>query len=242
MASDVVEAMGMSGDLRERCSHRQTDSPERCQLDELSSVWDVLSSKIVAGDESAYSEFRILFLPTVRRAVRRMMGARGCEKKVSDCIEDAVTEAYLAIRDGRLRDRQRLPGFVAAVAKSVAYHTSRKYASSRFVQIKPEDERLAADIPGGDEMLWRADQRKLVLDALESLSSAQREIVERFYILGQHPDTIKADLGLSERQFQVEKSRGKQRLIAKCRKYLLHQELVRATGGQALAAAAGRPR
>ena len=242
MAIDVHFAMGMSTELPERCSPGRTELVDRCPAVHSGTTcpWSHLVTRIKADDPSAFRDFRSQVLALIRKSVHRMLSARDSDNILSECVEDSVAEAYMAIRGGNLRDPERLPGFVAAVARSVSYHSSRKFPSWRFVQIKPEDPTLAVNVPGGEDLLVQEEQRKLINDALATLTHVQREIVERFYVCGESPQTIQSALGISDRQFQVEKSRGKRRLVEKCQKALTHKELLVASGVRALAAAVGR--
>ena len=234
--------MGMVPSLRECYPPRDTVEGNRCPKNgELNWIWEDLVDRIRTRDgDAAYVEFRDRFFPAIRLIVRRMFGAECCSKRILDCAEDALSEAYIAVLDGVLKDSRRLPGFVSSIARSVGYHNARKSCTWRFVPLDSEDSSLAVETEGGDDWLDREMEQKLIVAALESLTPLQRNIVERFYVLGQSPDSIQLALGITKKQFQTNKSRGKSRLVEKCRKLLIRRELRVISGAPSRAAMSAR--
>jgi RNA polymerase sigma-70 factor, ECF subfamily len=131
-----------------------------------------------------------------------------------------------AIRQGEIREPERLMGFVRTVARrQVTAHIDRA-VHARKEEMDIESERGIIDSEGGPEQaamfLQRDDLIKMVLS---ELSSRDREILIRFYLKEDTQAKICSEMSLSETQFRLLKSRAKARFGELGKKKLAGRDL-----------------
>jgi RNA polymerase sigma-70 factor, ECF subfamily len=118
-----------------------------------------------------------------------------------------------AIRNGDLREPDRLMGYVRTVVK-------RQIAAS--IDVAVQQRRTRADFE--DTLFsvsdWRENPENSIMarqrteiarKVLQGISRRDRDILHRFYVLEQSQDQICADMGLTYNQFRLLKSRAKAR-------------------------------
>ncbi len=170
--------------------------------------WADLVARIQAEDPRGMEELYGLFSRGVRFYLYRQLGLQELEDKVHDTFLIVVQ----AIRRGELRDPARLMGFVRTVVRRqvVAYIDS-------VVQDRREQAALHCGLAVSD---GRSDperdaiarqQTEIMETILRSISRRDREILTRFYIWGQSQEQICAEMGLTDTQFRLLKSRAKSR-------------------------------
>ena len=149
-----------------------------------------------------------IFSRGVRFHICRTLGAQEIEDKVHDTFVIVVE----AIVSGELREPERLPGFIRTVVR-------RQVAAfiDRAVQARKEN----VDLDNGmkildgrqnpEECAIFDEQVEIMMDVLGGINRRDREILLRYYVLEHPPAEICADLGLSETQFRLLKSRAKAR-------------------------------
>jgi RNA polymerase sigma factor (sigma-70 family) len=168
-----------------------------------------LVNGIRSGNQAAMESLYGIFARGVRFFLLRNLGPDELDDKVHDCF---VIVAQ-AIRNGELREPERLMGYVRTVVK-------RQIAAS--IDIAVQQRRNRADFE--DTMFsvsdWRENPERSVIarqrteiarKVLEGISERDRDILHRFYVLEQSQDQICADMGLSYNQFRLLKSRAKAR-------------------------------
>jgi RNA polymerase sigma-70 factor (ECF subfamily) len=168
--------------------------------------WTALCGHIQAGHPEALGEFYRRFQH------RRYMFFRHLD--VADA-EDTFHQCYLEVLDqikrGKVREPERMDGFIAVIARRLICHQIRARIQSRYCAEETEYLNQPCHAPGAEETLWAAQRRKIVRQALNSLPARHKEVLVRFYIQEQPSEQIMAEMDLNETQFRLLKSRAKAR-------------------------------
>lgn len=132
--------------------------------------------------------------------------------EAEDLFQDTFRVALEKLRRGELREPEKLPGFLAGIARSLAIEHYRK-ATRR--KTDPDSEALLAVPASGAGQLGQLLNREnagLVRQVIRELGTARdREILLRFYIAEEDKERIKEDLGLSSLQFNRVLHRARER-------------------------------
>lgn len=166
----------------------------------------LLVEAIRRGDPSAEERLIVAF----QRPVLCMLTARTRDPEASrDLAQEALMAALKAIREGRLRQADRLAGFVAGTARNLAL----KYHRSRRVDPLPLED---APEPPADPP-WKqyeaAERVALVEQALDRLEDAERQVMELTWLEGLEPREIAERLGLSGDVVRARKSRALKKIV-----------------------------
>jgi RNA polymerase sigma-70 factor (ECF subfamily) len=168
-----------------------------------------LVRRIRDGEAAAVEELYGHFARGVRYFLLRHLGPEEIDDKVHDCFVIVLQ----AIHDGELREPERLMGYVRTVVR-------RKISSSIDFTVQQRrtrvdfDETLTVLSDGRDDPehgLLSRQQIEIARKGLEGVSGRDREILQRFYVLGQSQEQIRAVMELSGNQFRLLKSRAKAR-------------------------------
>lgn len=177
--------------------------------------WDRIVAQIQAGDtagqQALYDEFasglRLFLLNHLQR------------EDVEDTLHDTLVATISAIRDGQLREPERLAGFVHTIAR-------RQLAGyiEDAVQRRETSGELLPDLvvrsrsPDPEQRAIQRQRMEMAAKVLRALPEVDQEILTRFYWEGQEPELICRDLEISHNQFRVRKSRAKGRFAALARR------------------------
>lgn len=162
---------------------------------------------VAKGDDHATSELVTRF----QRGLVWFLSSQ-VAPDAEDLAQDVLLEAIAAIRAGRLDDPDRLAGYIRAIAhhkvcaKIGEYRTQRE----RFVDVLRFP--LPANQVGPEEQVIINQRSELALKMLNELRPRDREVLRRFYLDGQSPEQICREMGLSDTQFRLLKSRAKERV------------------------------
>ncbi|MGA2434815.1 MAG: sigma-70 family RNA polymerase sigma factor [Bryobacteraceae bacterium] len=170
--------------------------------------WVALVRRIHAGEAGGMEQLYSIFSRGIRYYLCRQLGPQDLDDKVHDTFLIVVQ----AIRRGELRSPERLMGFVRTVVRrQVAAHIDH------CVQIRREQTDLETGFAVWDrhnnpeEDAIARQRREIMTNVLRSVSRRDRDILTRFYLLGESQEQICAEMGLSETQFRLLKSRAKAR-------------------------------
>ncbi len=190
--------------------HRFAAQPARKQRQESETgpQWASLVSRILSGDPGGVEDLYRVFSRGVRFYLCRQLGP----EELDDRVHDTFLIVLQAIRAGDLRQPERLIGFVRTVVR-------RQVASyiDRTVQLRREHLDLeygarVADLRSDPERsVVEREQADLMVRILGGVGRRDREILTRFYLLGETVEQICADMNLSQTQFRLLKSRAKTR-------------------------------
>jgi RNA polymerase sigma factor (sigma-70 family) len=170
--------------------------------------WRRLVSRIYAGDPVGMEELYGVFSRGVRFYLCRQLGPQELEDKVHDTFLIVVQ----AIRRGELREPERLMGFVRTIVRRQVAAYIDNAVQTRKEQAGLECGLTISDGRSNPEQDAISSQRtEIMLRILKSISRRDREILTRFYLLGQPQEQICQEMGLSDTQFRLLKSRAKAR-------------------------------
>ena len=171
--------------------------------------WTALVGGIRDGDAAAMEELYGIFAKGIRYFLLRNLGPDDLDDKVHDCFV-IVTQA---IRNGDLREPERLMGYVRTVVKRQIAASIDIAVQARRTRANFEDSMFSvSDWRDNPERRVIARQRaEIARKVLDGVSRRDREILNRFYVLEQSQARICADMGLTYNQFRLLKSRAKAR-------------------------------
>ena len=170
--------------------------------------WGTLVDRIREGDPCGMEELYNLFAQGVRFYLCRQLGPQDLDDKVHDTFVIVVQ----AIQNGELREAERLLGFVRTVVRrQVAAHIDQAI-SARKERNATEPGTALTDQRMNPEATAIAQQNERIVERImRSISRRDREILTRFYLLEETQEQICRQMGLSENQFRLLKSRAKAR-------------------------------
>ena len=174
-------------------------------------AWGPLVARVRDGDPRAMTQLYQAFLRGIRYYLCRHLGVQDLDDKVHDSYLIVVQ----AIQKGELRDPEKLMGFVRTVARrQVAAHIDEAVHNRREVT----DVEVGTKIPDSrttpEQRVLMDERTELMIRVLRGISQRDREILTRFYLYEQTQEQICEEMGLSETQFRLLKSRAKARFGA----------------------------
>lgn len=170
--------------------------------------WADVVARIQRGDPGGEEILYRSLSTGARYFLQRRLGMQDVEDRVHDLFLAIVS----AIRRGEIRQPERLMGFVRTLL-----HRQLASEIGRSIKRRATDANLdtAAEAPSTastPEERAIADQKsELMKKVLRELTDRDFEVLTRFYIREQTPSTICAEMGLTQVQFQLLKSRAKAR-------------------------------
>lgn len=174
------------------------------------------------GDAQALGEMYRLTLP----GLKAFLAMRVPRDLVEDYAHDIFMALVKFVEAGSVRDHRCLPGILRTMA--LRYISEHR----RNVELTPFDsdtlERYVPDRRVDLETGYhRRQQMEFAMATLKLLTDRQREILKRFYLDEQSQDQICKEMGLTETQFRLLKSRAKAR-FGELGRRRLHRLLSRA--------------
>lgn len=119
-----------------------------------------------------------------------------------DLRQDTLLKALEKIRNGDLREPERLSGYVCSIAKFIALEHVRKLRSAVKVEDVDAAGRLLDSAPDPYAQVLQKEQAERVRRIISELKvERDRDILFRYYILEEDRDTICAALHISREQF-----------------------------------------
>lgn len=185
-------------------------------------------ARIAAGERRAEEELVARYGRGVALVLDRQTQGR---PEAEDLYQEAFRLALGKLRRGELRRADKLPAYLAQIARNLAIEHYRK---ARRRGTEPDSEKVGlAAVPSSQlQRLVAGEQALLVRRILGELNTERdREVLFRFYIGDEEKETICADLGLTGGQFNRVLHRARQRYRA-----LYVQRTVGAAAGTALGA------
>jgi RNA polymerase sigma factor (sigma-70 family) len=149
-----------------------------------------------------------VFSKGVRFFLYRQLGPHDLDDKVHDVFL-IVTQS---IRNGDLREPDRLMGYVRTVVRrQVAAHIEGAVQARRNQTDIEGGVVLSARGPDPERRAIEHQNEQLAMRVLNSIAKRDREVLIRFYLQEQTPDEICQAMELTETQFRLIKSRAKAR-------------------------------
>ncbi|HEY0513034.1 MAG TPA: RNA polymerase sigma factor [Thermoanaerobaculia bacterium] len=177
---------------------------------DVSEAMAELVRRILAGDPAAEAELVQRFSRAVSFLLRRL--ARD-EAMAEDLYQETFRLVIEKVRAGELREAERLPGFVSAMARNLFFSAARRGGRRQKWHGDAEAAETAPDpAPGQLSRLLAQERAAIVRRVLAELKNDRdREILSRYYIADQDKEEICRDLDLSDLHFNRVLFRARQR-------------------------------
>lgn len=168
-----------------------------------------LVARIRAGDREAEHRLVEIFARPVAVLLDRHTNGR---PEAEDLFQETFRLTLEKLRRGELRDPEKLPGFLSAIARSLAIEHYRKAARRKTEPDSEGLEAFAAPVPGPMGALLATENAALVRRVIGEMNNDRdRQILFRFYIAEEAKERISADFGLSSVQFNRVLHRARER-------------------------------
>lgn len=168
-----------------------------------------LVGQIAAGDTAAEARLVELHQRGLRYMLLRLTGD---PSTTDDLFQETFRIVLEKLRSGKLREPEKLAGFVRGIARNLWLAANRKQRRRGEGEGLDEAGPLPDPTPSSEQRIQLREDRQRVHDLLAELKSARdREVLFRFYIAEEPRNTICAELGLEEKQLAVVLFRARQR-------------------------------
>jgi RNA polymerase sigma-70 factor (ECF subfamily) len=179
----------------------------------VKSAWPDLVQRLRDGEQSAMEDLYRVFSGGIRFYLWRQLGAQDLTDRVHDLFL-VVTES---IRNGDLREPERLMGYVRTVVRrQVAGQIHRRNVQRRSWFQLDFGTALHDGRPSAEYRVIRREYSELALRILSTMRQRERDVLVRFYLKEQPAADICREMELTETQFRLLKSRAKARLGKLC--------------------------
>ncbi len=171
-----------------------------------------IAERIANGDADAEAELVRRFRPGLLAVLR--FRTRDPEL-AQDLTQEVLISAIRSLRDGRLRQGERLAGYLHAIARNhLASHGRREARRPRALPLEH-----AGDLAGPDEARAR-ENRQLAAQALAGVEPLDRQILELALVECLKPAEIAARLGLTPEAVGMRRLRALRRAASRMRESL----------------------
>ena len=159
-----------------------------------------LAEALRKGDPAAEAQLVQLFSPRIYLLALARTRDREAAR---DLVQEVLMAVLHALRNGHLREAEKLPAFIQGTARNLVNNYLRtRCHQPEFVPL-PSDSALTAT-PGAAH---DSDRIRLVLRALERLEAIDRKIMLMILVDGLKPGEIAFQLGLTSEVVRQRKSR-----------------------------------
>ena len=168
-----------------------------------------LVHRIVAGDRGAEAELVELYSRGITFMLRHLTGDRQLSE---DLHQETFRIVLQKVRDGQLRDAEKLSGFIRGIARNLALAERRKPHRRPSTDAGDVPEESVDPAPTPLAEVLRFEERRHVRQVLRELRSERdRQILYRYHIAEENKEEICRALGLTSRQFNLVLFRAHQR-------------------------------
>ena len=182
-------------------SFPQSDAPSG-----TAQPWASMVERIQAGDPSGMEELYGVFTTGIRFYLCRQLGPQDLDDRVHDVFL-TITQS---IRRGDLREPERLMGYVRTIIRRQVAGYIGCAVDARRNWVDPEHGAVLRDRqPDPEREAIERQNVDLAMRVLNTLPRRDREVLVRFYLQEQSPRQICRDMGLTQTQFRLTKSRAK---------------------------------
>ena len=174
-------------------------------------LWGRLVTQIVAGDPAGQAGLYEAFGPGLRLFLAHHLQRA---EDVEDRLHDVFVKVVVAIREGHLREPQRLAGFIRTIAwRQIAAFIDQAVERRSLVEDVSGALRVASRAPNPEQLAIDKQWMQRAIEILQSFPRVDREILSRFYWQDQDAAHICRELGLTATQFRLRKTRAKSRFV-----------------------------
>ena len=170
--------------------------------------WAGLVDRIKRNDLDGMEELYRVFSQGVRFYLCRHLGPQDLD----DRVHDTFLIVSQAIQRGELRDPDRLMGYVRTIVRRQVAAQIENNVLNRRHHIGLDWGLAVRDVESNPEQTaMRSENQQIAMKVLQSIAPRDREILIRFYLHDQPAGQICAEMGLTDTQFRLLKSRAKAR-------------------------------
>jgi RNA polymerase sigma-70 factor (ECF subfamily) len=174
---------------------------------EVSQAAGMLAARILAGDRAAEVELVSVY----RRGVFVIAVARTRDREAAlDLTQEILIAILKALREGRLRDSEKLAAFIQGTARNLINNYLR--TKVRHAEVELNDDACG---PDPVEELEFLERRRLVQRELESFSAIDRKILLLSLVDGHSLADVALKLNLSHDAVRARKSRAVRKITSK---------------------------
>jgi RNA polymerase sigma factor (sigma-70 family) len=171
--------------------------------------WKIVVEQIRSGDPAGDEALYRNLASGARLFLQRRLSTQDVEDRVHDLFVIVVE----TIRRGELREPERLMGFVRTVLNRQLNLEISRIVRKRQTSVDLESAgHLTTADPGPEQQAAMHQKIELMKQVLKQMSDREFEVLTRFYLREQLPERICVDMGLTQTQFNLLKSRAKARL------------------------------
>jgi RNA polymerase sigma factor (sigma-70 family) len=171
--------------------------------------WAAVVEQIRAGDPAGEETLYRDMTAGARLFLQRRLGTTD----VGDQVHNVFLIVVEAIRNGTLREPERLMGFVRTVlCRQLNQEVGRVVRARTTSAGTDATDLLTAALPTPEEEVIRDEKLEIMQSLLRKMNPRDFEILTRSYLREQSAEQIQAEMGLTETQFNLLKSRAKHRL------------------------------
>jgi len=166
-----------------------------------SKLWQDLADRVRRGDSAAEEELSRYFYPRI--LAMSMVRLRDPEA-AREIAQDALLAVVVALREGKVREPEKLPGFVSGTARNLVNN------HFRGLRDQPKTVELDPETPSRQNLEIEAElaeQRQRVRTAIESIAPRDRTILLLTLVDGMNPREIASRVGLSLENVRTRKMR-----------------------------------
>jgi RNA polymerase sigma-70 factor (ECF subfamily) len=180
--------------------------------------WTDLVGRVQLSDASGMTDL----YDVIRRGLRPFLARQLKPQDFEDKVHEIFVDVVLAIRQGQLREPERLMGFVRTVARRKVAVYIDAAARNRRNQVECRSAFLPASPHLNPEvdLIWR-EQRAWVQWTLGHLTKREADILRRFYLQEESQSQICLEMHLTGTQFRLLKWRSKAHFEQLSRKKLV---------------------
>jgi RNA polymerase sigma-70 factor (ECF subfamily) len=169
-----------------------------------------LAERIQRGDTGAETELYARFALGLKQILLR---ATGNFAVAEELCQETLIIALKRLRGAGLEDPQRLPAFIAQIARNLAIAEQRKNRRRRTDTVEDSLDEVADTVRDERRSTELESSAQAVREVLQEMKSTRdRELLVRFYLNDEDKGAICRDLGVSEDAFNVILFRARKRL------------------------------
>jgi RNA polymerase sigma-70 factor (ECF subfamily) len=155
--------------------------------------------RITRGDADAEEELVHRYKDGIAIIINRIVRS---ESDTEDLSQETFRIALEKIRDGEVREPDRLSGYICSIARNVAIEHVRKIRRATNQEEIDQAEQIRDPQPDQFEQLWRKQRAEIMRQMINELKSERdRKVLFRYYIAEEEKEQICEDLGLTSLQF-----------------------------------------
>jgi RNA polymerase sigma-70 factor, ECF subfamily len=158
-----------------------------------------LVRRIIARDPRAEEEMVLRYRDGVFQIIYQIVHNQSVTE---DLRQETLMKALEKVRQGDLREPERLSGFICGIARFIAIDYVRKMRSAMKAEEISAVEQVPDPSPDPFEQILDKEKTEIVRKVISEMKAQRdKDILFRHYILEEEKDKICADLELTREQF-----------------------------------------